>query len=152
VGQVPHAVVRGGDISLFAEQPIDDQARELHHQEHELEGATQQLLQQLRSVESAGDRSPILDQLSETVEKHFEVRQQIREKELEALEARVKKLRDLHEKREDAKADILRQRVDELVRVSEGLGWSGGEHAVFQPGHPQGLPTPPRAFNVRSRR
>lgn len=147
-----------GGLTLFVENPhlegVDEQTRKLHADDQAHERATRQLLEQLRNAESAGDRSPLLEKLSQTVKEHFEIRQQIRAKELEALEARVKKLRDLHEKREDNKAEIVKDRVDQLVRDAEGLGWSGGsDHAIFEPGDLLLPPTQnqPGAISIRSR-
>jgi hypothetical protein len=126
-----------GEFSLFVAGPgeggEDDETRQLRQRDHEQEQATRQLLDQYRGAESAGDRSDILEKLSAAVRDQFEVRQQIREKELEALEVRVRKLRELHEKRQDARAEIVEQRVEQLVREAEGLGWGsgGGPHEML---------------------
>jgi hypothetical protein len=103
----------------------DDEGRKLHAQDHAHEQTTRELLAQYRNAQSPGDRSGILEKLSTAVREQFDVRQQIRAKELEELEARVRKLRELHEKREDAKSEIVERRVEQLVHEADGLGWSG---------------------------
>lgn len=113
-------------------EALDEETRALHEQDQAHEQSARQLIQQYRAAESGTDRSDLQEKLATTVREHFETRQQLREKELAALEARVRRLRELHDKREDAKDEIVEQRVEQLIREAEGLGWSnGGEHATF---------------------
>jgi hypothetical protein len=151
-------VVAGGGITLFAQHPhvegVDEETRQLHADDQAHELTTRQLLEKLRNAETDDDRSDVIEQLSQTVAAQFETRQQIRAKEVAALEARIEKLREHHDKREEAKADIVKARVEQLARQAEGLGWSdGGEHAEFhfQSANPIAAPTAPRAINLRSR-
>lgn len=168
----PQPVVSGGTIRLHATAPntvglvagpqlavssdafavhaqhvhltgADEETRKLYADDQALEHETRKLLEQLRDAESAGDRSDLLEQVSQTVEQQFGIRQQIRAKELEALEARVRKLRELHDKREEAKADIIARRIEELTRAAEGLGWSGGEYASVGHDFDFAVPPPP---------
>jgi hypothetical protein len=148
-----------GLITLHAQHPllegVDEETRKLHADDQAHEVTTKQLIEKFRSAESDDDRSDILEQLSQTIEAQFETRQQIRAKELQMLEERVNKLREHHNKREDAKAEIVKARVDQLVRDAEGLGWSGGsDHATFAPGESLLRPTTsqPGAITIRSRR
>ena len=46
--------------------------------------------------------------------------------ELENLEQRVQKLRGTLETREKLKSDILKNRLDYLIREADGLGWGDG--------------------------
>jgi hypothetical protein len=147
-----------GGFIYFAQAQLaggDEATRKPHAEDQTLEHSTRQLIEDLRKAESAGDRSPVLEKLTQTIEQQFDIRQQIRAKELEALEARVKKLRELHEKRERAKDDIVEERVNQIVREADGLGWSsGGEHGAFTfaPGRDpfvQPVPAaPPRAITI----
>jgi len=134
-------------------EEIDEETRALHEQDRAREQSTRQLIQQYRDAESGGDRSELQEKLAQVVREHFEIRQQLREKELAALEARVRRLRELHEKRGDAKDEIVEQRIAQLIREAEGLGWSSGgdgPHALRVPG---GLMAPrlqeERVLNLR---
>lgn len=153
---IDHLLVDGGDY------PSHDEANELLRRERDLADSTRQLLQELRKVESEDERAPITRKLASVVEEQFDIRQQVRERELEALETRIQRLRDLHEKRADAKAEIVERRVEQLVRDAEGLGWSSGgsdpgdawtipfhaPHPPHAPGVP--VPVPPQVQPVQS--
>ena len=65
--------------------------------------------------------------LKTALAEHFDARQTAREKELAALEAQVKTLRDLHDKRAGAKDEIVARRADTLLREAAGLGWGEPE-------------------------
>ena len=86
------------------------------------------------SAEDA-DRQKAKAELAELLGKQFEVQQQIREEEVGQLEARVKKLRALIDKRKEARQTIIEKRLDQLLREAEGLGWNAGgdgaKHAVY---------------------
>jgi hypothetical protein len=69
-------------------------------------------------------RQKIKAQLAELVAKQFNLQQQIREDEVAQIEARVKKLRALIEKRKAAQQSIIENRLDQLLREAEGLGWT----------------------------
>lgn len=99
------------------------------------------LASQYAEASDDAERQKIKAQLAEVVGRQFEVQQQIREDEVAQLEARVKKLRGLIEKRKEARQSIVGNRLDQLLRDAEGLGWaeapSGGSPA-FVPA--QGIP------------
>jgi hypothetical protein len=65
----------------------------------------------------------VLDELTKVVSEQFEVRQEIRERELKDLEEHVQKLRVLHQRRTKEKDQIVRDRVRQLLRDVDGLGW-----------------------------
>ncbi len=55
--------------------------------------------------------------------RQFDLRQKSREEELRSLEERVRKIRETFEKRQRARAEIVRHRLDEILRDADGLGW-----------------------------
>jgi hypothetical protein len=142
----------------FAPGESDDVTRQLHEQDAAQEQATRQLIDEYRGTESDSDRADIREKLEQAVEAQFEVRQRIRAQELEQLESRLRKLRELHQKRADAQAEIVGRRVEQLIREADGLGWGGaddGPHHAFgsasifsspvppaHPGHPAPVPVP----------
>jgi hypothetical protein len=82
------------------------------------------LASQYAEATDEAERQKIQAQLAELVGRQFEAQQQVREDEVAQLEARVKKLRDLIEKRKEARQSIVDQRLEQLLREAEGLGWS----------------------------
>ena len=63
------------------------------------------------------------EQLNALIERHFEVRQQINELELERLEQRIEALREQIEARADDRDDVIEQRVQELIGTEDGARW-----------------------------
>ena len=84
------------------------------------------LASQYAGATDDAERQKIKAQLAELLGRQFEVQQQIREDEVAQLEARVKKLRGLIEKRKEARQSIVDKRLEQLLRDADGLGWTGG--------------------------
>jgi hypothetical protein len=57
------------------------------------------------------------------LDKQFAVQQQVRGREIAAIEARVRKVRDLLEKRDASRKQIIERRIEQLIKEAEGLGW-----------------------------
>jgi len=101
------------DAALQAEQEA------LAEQENE----TQRLVSEYRQTEDEKERGWIAGELSKAIAKHFDIRQETRERELKQLEAQVRRLRELHDKRTKEKGQIVQDRVRQLLRDADGLGW-----------------------------
>ncbi len=84
---------------------------------------TLNLTKQLSEAKSDGDKEKIKEKLKELLLKQFDEKQKRHEKELEALEAQVKKLKEMVGKRQDNKKDIVEERMKQLQRDALGLGW-----------------------------
>jgi hypothetical protein len=82
-----------------------------------------ELVKQLGEAKSDTDRDKVKTKLSEILEKQFDQRQKRHEKEIEGLEAQIKKLKDLVEKRRENRREIISRRLDQILRDSQGLGW-----------------------------
>jgi hypothetical protein len=91
-------------------------------EESDLIRKSQELVKQLAKAEGDG-KEKIMDQLRETTNKQFEIRQKRHEADLKALEDQVKKLKDMVQKRKDNRREIVGKRLEQLVRETEGLGW-----------------------------
>ena len=87
------------------------------------DGETLNLTKQLSEAKTDGDKEKIKEKLKELLLKQFDEKQKRNEKELEALEAQVKKLKEMVGKRQDNKKDIVEERVKQLQRDALGLGW-----------------------------
>lgn len=91
-------------------------------EEMELQRQTEDLVKQLGKAEGE-KRDKIRGLLTETLGKQFDRRQKRHEGEIAALEAKVRKLKDVVDKRKENRREIISRRMDQLVRDAEGLGW-----------------------------
>lgn len=76
--------------------------------------------------EGAKRREEARTEIAKGLDRIFEIRQTRRMDELKELESRVQKLRQTLETRATMKNDILKSRMDYLLREAEGLGWGDG--------------------------
>ena len=88
-----------------------------------VDGETLNLTKQLSDAKTDGDKDKIKEKLKELLLKQFDEKQKRHEKELEALEAQVKKLKEMVGRRQDNKKDIVEERMKQLQRDALGLGW-----------------------------
>jgi hypothetical protein len=93
----------------------------------------------LRDAESDEERAAATKELAELLDKHFEDDMKHRAEEVARIEERVKKLRDLLEKRAAKKQEIIDLQIKVLENEAAGLGF------FSQPGPPHGPRTP--AYN-----
>ena len=101
-------------------QKRDPQMYKLLREDYELERQARELAIQYRRA-SGEQRAEIKEQLGELVDKHFEVRQQRRRLELKRLEEELERLREAIEARNEARDDLVRQRVAEILGDQGGL-------------------------------
>jgi hypothetical protein len=94
----------------------------VQHEEVEYAQKSESLVKQLAKAEGE-KREKIKDQLTETLGKQFDARQKRHKAEIKALEDKLKKLKDLVQKREENRREIVSKRLEQLVRDAEGLGW-----------------------------
>lgn len=84
---------------------------------------TMALAKQLAGAKTDSEKEKLHDKLIEALNKAFDERQDRQEKEIKALEAQVKKLKEMVSKRQEAKKEIIADRVKQLEREAKGLGW-----------------------------
>ncbi len=85
-----------------------------------------QLADQHRDARKRGDKDAadaIEDQLEPIVVEHFDIRQKVRERELEKLEERIEQLKDALDERDSNKRNLIKQRLAELLGASDARGW-----------------------------
>lgn len=80
------------------------------------------LVKELKSTEGANKES-VLTKLKTAVGEQFDNRQEGKAKELKALEEQLAKLKEIHAKRTQQREQIVADRVQQLLREVEGLGW-----------------------------
>jgi len=95
----------------------------------EQENETRRLLADYRQSEDEKERGWTTGELTKAIAKHFDIRQEARERELKQLEAQVRRLRELHDRRTKEKEQIVQDRVRQLLRDADGLGWGADDDA-----------------------
>jgi len=82
-----------------------------------------QLAKKLGEAKSDTDRSKIKDDLAQVLQKQFDLRQKRHLDEIKSLEDKIKKLKELVEKRQENRREIVSKRLDQILSDAEGLGW-----------------------------
>ena len=94
----------------------------MNGEEFQLAQESEKLVKQLGKAEGE-NKDKIKSKLTDTLGKQFDVRQKRHEAEIAALEAQIKKLKEMVQKRQENRREIIGKRLDQLVREAEGLGW-----------------------------
>jgi hypothetical protein len=82
-----------------------------------------ELIHQLETASTDLQRSEFRTRLGDVLTKQFDARQKRHRQEIEALEAKVAKLKELVNKRQASREEIVTRRLEQIVRDSQGLGW-----------------------------
>lgn len=109
--------------SLTVAAAIALRLAELMSQNQQLEQDVRSLTAQFAEVKDEQQRAGLKRKLSATLEKQFDTQQNLRELEVEQIEARLQKLRELINKRADSRRRIIDNRLEQLLNDAEGLGW-----------------------------
>jgi hypothetical protein len=91
---------------------------ELRMADIDLGRATQALALQMRDAREREDKSThrdLHDRLEDLVAEHFDVRQQIRQREIDLLKQKLESLEERLDDRDDDRRDLIEQRVEELA-------------------------------------
>ncbi len=88
------------------------------------------------------ERAKLKESLAKVLDQQFDLQQKMRKEELEPIEARVKRLRELIDKRAQARKTIVEKRLEQILREAEGMGWtsSGEPTALVPPAPSNGTP------------
>lgn len=101
------------------------------------DGELHKAIDEYKSAEEK-EKPAKLEAITKLVTEQFDARQKARDTELKELEAKLKKLRDTHAKRESEKDVIIKDRVRQITRDSDGLGWgddAGPANALYGAPH-----------------
>ncbi|MBX3442185.1 MAG: hypothetical protein KF774_07240 [Planctomyces sp.] len=85
-----------------------------------------ELVREYKSQDENADeaaKAATKEELTTLLREQFDARQAQRQQELADLEARVQKLRELLNRRQEARDEIVNSRLTELLRSADGLGW-----------------------------
>ncbi len=110
-------IIYGGLESM---QKIDPELYKLLREDENLERQTRELVMQYRRAPSE-QREKLKPQITELVNKHFDVRQQRRSLELKRLEDELQRLRETIDRRSKARKEIVEKRVSELIGREDEL-------------------------------
>ncbi len=88
-------------------------------EDRDLERQTRDQAEQYRRA-GKGEQAKLNEKLLEIVNKHFAVRQQLRNLEVKRLEQQLKQLRDKIDQREKNRKEIVEKRIIELTGADEG--------------------------------
>jgi hypothetical protein len=108
----------------FAPGQSDKEMAKLLGDEARQEQEAARLVQQYSHTEDDGERTKIRSKLAEVLEKQFDLQQKRRDLDIKHIEAQLKKVRQLMEKRSDARRAIIDRHLDQLLREADGLGWT----------------------------
>ena len=106
----------------------------------------------LAKAEKEDQKKELRKKLAEILGKQFDQHLQQQQKELADLERQIADLRALLKKRSEARDSIIDNRIDQLVREAQGLGWTtpggpGGPRMLYPPGY--GAVRAPSVFGPR---
>ncbi len=126
-------VGQGGDV-VSSENGIRATIT-LYNGEAVLEQQAAGLMREYAQTEDEGQRAKVKTKLADLLNKQFDMQQKRRDQEVAAIEAQLKKLRELMRKRGENRQKIIDNRLDQLVREAEGLGWTPAADAkpVYPP-------------------
>jgi len=105
----------GGPMQIGMSYGMSPEEAQLAHQ-------CDSLVRELAKAEGA-EKDKLKAKLTEAIDKQFDLRQKRHETEIASLESQLKKLKDMVQKRQENRKDIVGKRLEQLVRDSEGLGW-----------------------------
>lgn len=106
----------------------------------QLETWVSQALSTYAQTEDQDARAKQRDEIAKALDQIFDIRQEQRVNELMALQARVQKLGVTLDQRATSKNEILKNRLDYLLREADGLGWGDGIPAPRRSGVTGGMP------------
>ncbi|MEK6260469.1 MAG: hypothetical protein AABP62_17765 [Planctomycetota bacterium] len=104
-----------GAPTAVSTAPIDSQ-------EAAMDREARQLATKFRTAK-LGEQQGLRRQLEQLTERHFEQRQQRRQREIDDLAHRIDKLRVTHHRRQENKAAVIQQRVQDLLDPNADLRW-----------------------------
>jgi hypothetical protein len=80
--------------------------------------------QQYVKSEKEDERRELRRKMEDTLAKEFDAQAKRQEQDIKDLEAQIRKLRELMEKRKDHRDEIIKRRIEQLITDAAGLGWN----------------------------
>lgn len=89
----------------------------------ELEIQTKELVDQYKNTKSESEQEKLKNQITELLNRIFDIRQQNRQKEIERLEERLAEAKENNKKRLQNKKEIVTDRLDDLLGEEKWMRW-----------------------------
>ena len=121
-----HFVVKG----IRGGHPMDEETIKLIEQDRVLGAQVADAATEFRSATEDAQRTELQQKIAALVAQQFDLRQSMRERELEELSAQIVRLRTLHDQRTAQKERIVVDRVNQVMRDAQGLGWGDDSAGV----------------------
>ncbi|MHC5544133.1 hypothetical protein ACYOEI_38390, partial [Singulisphaera rosea] len=102
---------------------LDSNGMEGRNPEAALNPKVQALLRKLEAAKEQDKRNTIIEDLRKLINQQFDLRLERQARDVQALEAKVKNLKELIAKREKNRDDIVSRKLEQIIRDSEGLGF-----------------------------
>lgn len=112
----------GGTV-LLAGQAADPATAKLMQEEMQAAQQAQKLASDFRSADSDSDREMVKRELKDKLTAIFDMQQKRRASEVAKIEERLARLKETMQKRDSAKEDIVKRRLDVLTGGIDELGW-----------------------------
>ena len=112
---------RFGGRPFDRELQDDPEMEKLLREDYDLERQTYDAAKRVKRGQSTDEKDKSRKELAEIVGKHFEVRQRRRDLQVKRMEDEIKKLRDVMTKRGEAKEQIIKKRLSELLGDGDDL-------------------------------
>jgi hypothetical protein len=107
---------RHGDVSFNAPMHWSNE-------EGKLSRTADDLARKLGEAQSDADRAKLKDDLTKVLEKQFDLRQKHHRDEVDALQAKLARLKQLVDTRQERRREIITKRLDQITSAAQGLGW-----------------------------
>jgi hypothetical protein len=102
----------------------DPQMQAAFDEESAARHSVAELVDRYSRTENQKDRTELKSQLGKALDDEFVAQHKRRSLELDRVEAQLKKVRDLLRRRIQERQTIVDNRLEQVVREAEGLGWS----------------------------
>jgi hypothetical protein len=103
--------------------PADPELERLNQEDRTLEIESQRLVAAYRKAKEGQEQSGLRRQLADVVTRHFDVRQQRREREVAQLEERIRRIRESIDARQSSREELIQLRLEQLIREADGLAF-----------------------------
>lgn len=104
--------------------PEDEEMQRLTRVEWECAQLAEASLANYTSAKDDAARDAARSELQDRLHRQFKAQQERRNLEVSRIEARLRKLREMIDKRNQNEDAIVRRRLDQLLQEADGLGWN----------------------------
>jgi hypothetical protein len=101
----------------------DDPMYQLLEKDVRFEMATEELVKRYNKASGEAKKASAEENIAEIIKKHFQVRQDLRQLEVEQLEKKLEKIREQIARRAELADAIIQRRVDQLTGRTSDLDW-----------------------------